>query len=136
LNFPLTTPEGENLLALQDNVKIDTAFSYCLSQNLDVSHLGNFHIYLGILKISGSGNVIYSKNDLTDWNYDSAYCYPEPSGLLCGIMVDSYKLNSASKTPVMVKFQGSGEIMLSIFISSPSLPGIGGDYRINKFIKW
>ncbi len=136
LDFPATAPEGENLLSLPDNTLLDTESTYCLSQNIDMSNLSRLIITFTILKKSGTGTVIYSTKDLTGWNYESNYCSNEPTGLWCGINITTWSLNSASDTPLTIKFQGSGEIMLTIYVESESLPDNGGSYVIKKYLKW
>ncbi len=139
LNFPETTSYGENLLALADNSTLDTASVYCLSQNLDISNLDRTWFIFTILKMSTTGNVIYSIVDLSGWEYESNYCSFETVGNRCGIDLSlfySLPVHSGSETPISIKFLGSGEIKLTIYVESESLPDNGGLYVIKKYMKW
>jgi hypothetical protein len=140
LNFPEVTLEGENLLALPDNYTLDTTSVYCLSQSLNITNLDRFRIAFTIIKTSGTGNVIYSTIDLSGWEYESNYCSVEPTiGLGCGIglyLMYSWPISSASETPLSIRFQDSGEMMLTIYIDSESLPDNGGSYIIKKYMTW
>jgi hypothetical protein len=136
LDFPEIAPEGENLLALPDQTLLDTESTYCLSQNIDKSKLNRLIVGFTILKKAGSGTVIYSTKDLTGWNYESSYCSNESSGRWCGIELNTWTLNSASEIPLTIQFRGSGELMLTIYVDSESLPENGGSYMIKKYFKW
>jgi hypothetical protein len=140
LDFPASTPEGVNLLALPDNSTLDTDAVYCLSQNLNSDHLDGFNIQFTIIKTSETGTVNYSVIDLNGWEYESNYCSSEPFfGLGCGIgLYLSYNrlVSSTSKIPLSLSLQGSGELLLIIYIDSASLPDNGGSYMIRKYMHW
>lgn len=137
LNFLENTNEGINLLALSDNTTLYTDSVYCLGSNLTNVNLDDLIIGYSIIKLSESGTVNYSPIDLTAWSYDTHYCSSEPSlGLGCGISIASYNFHSASEIPLSIKFEGSGEILLTIDFVSRELPDNGGSYMIKKYFNW
>ena len=134
LNFPETTPEGKNLLALPDQTLLDTESTYCLSQNIDISNLPSAAIAFTIVKKPGPGAVISTPTmELTGWTYNANYC---TSGNWCGIKLTTALHPLASDTPITITFKGSSELVLTIYVESESLPDNGGSYVIRKFMKW
>jgi hypothetical protein len=131
LNFPITSQWEENLLAQPDNAILDTTATYCLNLDLSDHYLSDLELSIQILNISGTGNIIYLTKDLTGWRYENEYC----SGVQCGVFLNSYTLNSASENPLAIKFQGSGEIKMTVLIEPPYLSGDDQNYII-KYMKW
>jgi hypothetical protein len=134
--FETQTSLGENLLALPDNSVLSTSKTYCLNQHLELQGMQN-DFAITILETKGKGNVTYTKNDSTYWDYDTNYGSNENGTIIKGISLRAMLLDDYSDTPLLVNFSGTGEIRLTTYITDhDNLPDNGGLNVVVKYFSW
>ena len=136
LKFNKETPQGINLLGLPDNTTLSTSQTYCLNQNIALNSM-NQSLAITILEEKGSGNVTYTENDLTYWDYDKDYGSNESGTLVHGISIRAWTTNKYADTPLLLNFKETGRIKLTLHLEDQiNLPDNGGYHVIVKYFNW
>ncbi len=130
------TQFGENLLALPDLTVLSTDKTYCLYTDIEFSgYLNDYAIT--ILEEKGEGNVTYTDNDLTFWEYDKDYSSNDNNRLITGICLRPWVYDNYSNTPILINFKESGKIRLTIYITdNDDWPDKGGFFFVVKYFTW
>lgn len=134
MSIPTDVALGENLLALPDNTTLSTEKSHTIQ-------LSGMNKLFGItiLEEEGEGNVVYTENNLTNWDYDTDYGSNENGRLVPGILLNAltFEGSSYSATPLLLNFKGSGTIKLTVYVHDMEyLPDNGGLYAFVKYFNW
>lgn len=136
-NFPEETEYGINLLSVPDDALLDITKTYCITPDYNATGITRFGMGITTLKLSGTGTVEYTPHQVPGWIYEEEYCSNEEEyGFSCGIYINNWSATSVSKTPVSLKFTGSGLMKITFHVESENLPDNGGYYRIQKFVRW
>ena len=136
LDLPEETSFGKNLLAMPDNSILSKDQTYCISQNLSIYGIRN-QLIITVVETVGSGNVTYTDNDLSYWNYENDYTSYEDGKTYHGIDLWAMILDDYSKTPVLLNFSGTGTIRVCLYVQDEEhLPDNGGSYAMYKYFSW